>query len=166
MPARGRGPRAGGGAQSPEPPSEVRSPRPWLVGRAGGRAHKRERQLWRGGQIKNNPPGLGSSRALSPRSVPEDSRGGGVGEGRAGFPLLRGAGCPPARRGGTCAAPPAQAPCTQRGRPLPRTGRSWQRPPPATSRGWREACHYLLFTSVNRFEALRVGARALRGPRH
>lgn len=120
MPAQGRGPRAGGGAQSPEPPSEVRSPRPRLVERAGGRASRRGRHG--GGQIKNNPRAGKLARAPSPRSVPGDSRGGGVGEGRAGFPLLRGAGCPPARRGSTCAGPRARSPSPGLERPLPGTG--------------------------------------------
>lgn len=51
MPAQGRGPRAGGGAQSPEPPSEVRSPRPRLVERAGGRANPRG-SYGKGGRLK------------------------------------------------------------------------------------------------------------------
>ena len=95
MPVQGREPRAGGGARSPEALSEVRSLRPRLLGGGaggGGRARKPERLGRKGGQVKNNPLRLGSSRALSPRSVPEDSRGGGVGEGRAGFPLLGGRG--------------------------------------------------------------------------
>lgn len=51
MPAQGRGPRAGGGAQSPESPNEVRSPRPRLVERAGGRANPRG-SYGKGGRLK------------------------------------------------------------------------------------------------------------------
>lgn len=55
MPAQGRGPRAGGGAQSPEPLSEVRSPRPRLVDWAGGRAGERANprgSYGKGGRLK------------------------------------------------------------------------------------------------------------------
>lgn len=61
MPAQGRGPRAGGGAQSPEPPSEVRSPRPGPVGRGRAGALAGE-AAWKGGRLETV---LGLGRALA-----------------------------------------------------------------------------------------------------
>lgn len=147
MPAQGRGPRAGGGAQSPESPNEVRSPRPRLVERAGGRARKPERQLWKGGQVKNNPLRLGSSRALS-RLVRCQRTPGEVALGRAerDSPSSAGRGArlraAAARVWGRAPEPPAPG----RGRPLPRTRRSWQQQPPPQPRavgGKRSVIYYL-----------------------
>ena len=153
MPAQGRGPRAGGGAQRPEPPSEVRSPRPRLVERAGGRANPRGRYR-KGGRLKITLSGW-EARA---RSLASFGARGLQGRWRWGGQR----GIPPPPRGGVPACAPRLHVCGAArpgplhpagGRPLPRPGHSWQRPPPAALRGWREALHYSLFTSVNRFEA-------------
>lgn len=161
MPALGRGPRAGGGAQSPEPPSEVRSPRPGLVERAGGRTSRRG-GYGKGGRLERILSGWGA-RARS-RLVRCQRTPGEVALGRAERDSPSSAG-----RGARLRAAAARVlrlppkPPAPGGRPLPRTGRSWRWPPPAALRGWREACHYLLFTSVNRFEALRVGGQGAAG---
>lgn len=163
MPAQGRGPRAGGGAQRPEPPSEVRSPRPRLVERAGGRANPRGRYR-KGGRLKITLSGW-EARA---RSLASFGARGLQGRWRWGGQR----GIPPPPRGGVPACAPRLHVCGAArpgplhpagGRPLPRPGRSWQRPPPAAPRGWREALHYSLFTSVNRFEARRVGGKGAVG---
>lgn len=147
--AAGRGRRSeSGGAERGEEPGVRLLGR---GGRVGGRARKPERLEGKGAGQTTSPAGK-PSRALSPRSVPEDSRGGGVGEGRATSSAGGVPACAP--RLHVCGAV-RPAPAPGRGAPSPGTGRSWRR---------REASlHYSLFTSVNRFEAR---PRARRGPRH
>lgn len=103
-------------------------------GRVGGRARKPEEAGKEGGQVKNNPLRLGSSRALSPRSVPEDSRRWRWG-GQSGIPPSSAGRCPPARR--NCVRGRAPGPPRPAGAPLPGTGRSWRR------RKLRSGIHYL-----------------------
>lgn len=145
MPAQGRGPRAGGGAQRPEPPSEVRSPRPRLVERAGGRANPRGRYR-KGGRLKITLSGW-EARA---RSLASFGARGLQGRWRWGGQR----GIPPPPRGGVPACAPRLHVCGAArpgplhpagGRPLPRPGRSWRWPPPAAcaAGGKRSIIHYL-----------------------
>lgn len=129
MPAQGRGPKAGGGAQSPELQSEVRSPRPRLVERAGGRANPRG-SYGKGGKLKII---LSVWEALV-RSLASFSARGLQGRWRRGGQ----SGIPPPPRGGVPAYAPPPHVCEAArlsplhpngGAPLPRTRRSWQRAP-------------------------------------
>lgn len=169
MPAQGRGPRAGGGAQRPEPPSEVRSPRPRLVERAGGRANPRGRYR-KGGRLKITLSGW-EARA---RSLASFGARGLQGRWRWGGQR----GIPPPPRGGVpacaprlhvCGAARPGPPAPGRGAPPPQARAQLAVAPARSLRGWREALHYSLFTSVNRFEAPGWvggwGTRAPRGPR-
>lgn len=153
MPAQGRGPRAGGGAQSPEPPSEVRSPRPRLVERAGGRANPRGRYR-KGGRLKITLSGwearARSLASFGARGLQGRWRWGG----QSGIPPPPPGGVPAcAPRLHVCGAARPGPLCSRSvGAPSPGPGASGSGPPPAALRGWREALYYSLFTSVNRFE--------------
>lgn len=153
MPAQGRGPKVGGGAQSPELPSEVRSSRPRLVERAGGRANPRG-SYGKGGKLKII---LSVWEALV-RSLASFGARGLQGRWRRGGQ----SGIPPPPRGGVPAyAPPPHVCGAARlsplhpdgGAPSPGPRAAGSGPPPAALRGWREKLHYLLFTSLNRFES-------------